>query len=141
MLRSIAVAGVFLGLVIAGPVSATAADPDGNIGIGGEAYDSGPYYWPARRGISCHEGRRIVASAGFRRVSPVDCHGSEVTYQGVRRDGMYRITLRSFNGRIKDVDRIRRWGGGYGGYDDDYDDRPYGGGGYGDGYDDDDDEY
>jgi hypothetical protein len=56
---------------------------------------------------------------------------------------MYSITLRSFSGRIKDVHRIRRWGGGYGGYDeDDYDDRPYGdGGGYGGGYDDYDNEY
>jgi len=154
MLKSMMVAGALtLGLVIAGPVGAARADTNVNIGIGlGGGYDSGPYYWLARRGISCGEGRRIVASAGFRRVSAVDCYGSEYTYRGIRRDGMYKITLKSSNGRIRDVDRIRRWGGGYGGgYDDDDDDNRYygggyggggyGGGGYGGGYDDYDDEY
>jgi hypothetical protein len=136
MLKYVAVAGALsLGLVIACPMGAAHADTNVSIGIGrGGVYDSGPHYWPARRGISCGEGRRIVASTGFRRVSVLDCHGREYTYRGIRRDGMYRITLRSSNGRIEDVDRIRRWGGGYD--DDDYDDRPYGGD-----YDDYDDEY
>ena len=144
MLKSMALAGaLFFGLVIVGPVSSARAGTNVDIGIGpGGTYDSGPYYWPARRGISCGEGRRIVASAGFRRVTPVVCHGREYTYRGIRRDSMYSITLRSFSGRIKDVHRIRRGGGGYGGYDeDDYNDRPYGDGGYGGGYDDYDDEY
>jgi hypothetical protein len=133
MLKTIMVAGIVcLGLAVAGPVGTTRA---GELGIGlGAGGGPGPSYWPARRGISCGQGGRIVASAGFRRVSPIDCHGTEYTYRGIRRDGLYKITLKSNSGRIKDVDRIRRWGGGGGGYDDDYDDGGYGGGGYGGGY-------
>jgi hypothetical protein len=156
MIKTMIVAGALLvGLVMTGPLDAArAADPDVDIGIElGGTYDSAPYYLPVRRGISCREGLRIVVSAGFRRVNPIDCHGSEYSYGAIRRDSLYRITLKSSNGRIKDVDRIRRWGGGYGGGygDDDYDDGyygggygggGYGGGGYGGGgYDDYDDEY
>jgi hypothetical protein len=35
---------------------------------------------------------------------------------------MFQITVRSRNGRITNVDRIRRGGGGYGDYDGGYDD-------------------
>jgi hypothetical protein len=81
-------------------------------------------------------------------VHPLDCHGSEYTYNGIRRDGAYKITLRQSNGRIKDVDRVRSrdsygWSGDYGD-DGDYSDRGYGygadgfsSGDYGAGFDDD----
>jgi hypothetical protein len=136
VIKTMMVAGALsLGLVMASPMGAARADSDVDIGIGlGGGYDPGPYYWPARQRISCREGARIVASAGFRRVQPFDCSGSEYGYRGFRRDNMYEITLRSSTGRIKDIDRIRR-GGGYG----DDDDGDYGGGyggGYGDDYDD-----
>lgn len=71
--------------------------------------------------ISCRQGARIVANYGFRRVRPMDCYGKEYAYRGFRRDSMYRIDVRSRNGRIVRIDRIRRGGGG-GGYGDDYDD-------------------
>lgn len=135
MIKTMVIAAALsVAMVVASPVSpARAADPDVDISIGlGGGYDPGPNYWPARTRISCREGRRIVASAGFRRVRPMDCQGSEYAYYGFRRDSMYKITLKSRSGRVVDIDRIRRWRG----YDEDYDDSEYGGG-----YDEYDDEY
>ena len=65
MLRALMVAGALsLGLIVAGPMGSARAESDFDAGIGlGGGYGPGPYYWPARRGISCGEGRRIVASA------------------------------------------------------------------------------
>jgi hypothetical protein len=141
--------GLCVGLVVTSPVGAARADTLVDIGIGfGAANDQGPYYWPARSGVSCGEGQRIVASGGFRKVTPVDCHGSEYTYRGIRDGGLYKITLRSSSGRIEDVARIRDWDrygwdGDYSG-EDDYSDRGYGysadgfgSGDYGAGFDDD----
>ena len=71
--------------------------------------------------ISCRQGARIVSDAGFRRVRPLDCSGSQYSYRGFRRDSMFQITVRSRNGRIMNVDRIRRGGGGYGDDDEDGD--------------------
>jgi len=150
MLKTLILAGgLCVGLVVTSPVCAARADTLVDIGIGfGAANDQGPYYWPARSGVSCGEGQRIVASGGFRKVTPVDCHGSEYTYRGIRDGGLYKITLRSSSGRIEDVARIRDWDrygwdGDYSG-EDDYSDRGYGysadgfgSGDYGAGFDDD----
>jgi hypothetical protein len=150
MLKTLMVAvGLCVGLVAASPVGAARADTLVGIGIGlGAANDQGPFYWPARSGVNCGEGRRIVASGGFRKVRPLHCHGSEYTYSGIRDDGQYKITLRSSSGRIEDVGRIGRWDpygwdGDYSG-EDDYSDRGYGysadgfgSGDYGAGFDDD----
>jgi len=150
MQRALMVAGALaLGLVIAHPAGAAPAGSDINVGIGlGGTDEAGAYYWPARSGISCGQGGRIAASAGFRRVHPVDCHGTEYTYNGIRHDGVYKITLKQSSGRIKDVDQIRSWDsygwdGDYEG-EDDYSDRGYGysdggfsSGDYGSGFDDD----
>lgn len=143
MLRTIMTAGTLsLAAVIASPIGAARADSNVDIGIGlGGGYDAGPYYWPARQRISCREGSRIVASAGFRRVRPFDCSGSEYGYRGFRRDNMYNITVKSSSGRILDIDRIRRSGGYGDDDDDDYGGGYGGGGGYGDDYDDYDDNY
>jgi len=118
MLKKFIVAGALalglLGVGVAGPASA-GADIDIGIGVG-------------RGGggrISCRQGAHIVANAGFRRVRPLDCSGSQYAYRGFRHDNMFEISVRSRSGRITNVERIRR-GGGYGG-----------GGGYGDDSDDD----
>jgi hypothetical protein len=146
MLRTLIVAVVLCGgLLVTNPAGAARA---GTIGmVLGAASDQSPYYWPARSGVSCGEGQRIVASGGFRKVRPLDCHGNEYTYRGVRNDGLYKITLRPSSGRIEDVDRIRNWdpygwSGDYSG--EDYSDRGYGysadgfaSGDYGAGFDDD----
>jgi hypothetical protein len=150
MLKALMVAGgLFIGLVVTSPVGEVRADMLVNIGTAlGVAGNQGSYYWPARSRVSCGEGQRIVASAGFRGVSPLSCHGSEYTYRGIRRDGLYRITLRSGSGRIGDVERIGSWDpyGWDGDYEveDNYSDRGYGysadgfaSGNYGAGFDDD----
>ena len=140
MFKTIMIAGALaLGMVFASPVGPARADADVDIGIGlGGGYGSDPYVWQARREISCRQGARIVASAGYRNVRPVDCSGSQYAYVGRRNDRNYKITVRSRNGNIIRVERIRRGGGGGwggGGYGDDYDDG-YDDGGYGDDYDD-----
>lgn len=141
MFKTMMVAGALsVGLVLASPVGPARADADVDIGIGlGGGYGSNPYYWQARRYISCREGSRIVFNAGFKNVRAVDCSGSQYGYMGRRGDRYYRISVRARNGNITQVQRIRRdggwgggygggWGGGYGGgYGDDYD-------GYGDDY-------
>lgn len=133
MLKTMLSAGVAcLAMAVIGAGGpASAADPNVAVGIGpGGTHDPGPGHWQAHRGLSCGQGGRIVALAGFRLVNPMDCHGSEYTYRGVRPDGLYKITLKSSNGRIKDIDQIRSfdrygWDGGYDG-EDDYGDRGFG---------------
>ena len=122
MAKKLIVAGA-LGLgLLAGPALA-GTNVDIGIGMGGGYGER----------ISCRQGARMVAYAGFRHVRPMDCSGSEYTYRGFRHDSLYRIVVRSRNGQIKYADRIRRGGYGGGGYDDGgYDD----GGGYDGGYDD-----
>ena len=102
----------------------------GALSLGLLAVDSGP----SQAGInidmgdgrvSCRQGASIVSNAGFRGVRPLDCNGRDYSYRGFRRGGMFEITVRSRNGRITNVDRIRRGGsGGYGegsGYGEDED--------------------
>jgi hypothetical protein len=114
MLKKLIVAGALslgmLGFDSVGPASA-GVDVDVGIGLGGG-------YGGGGGRISCRRGARIVASAGFRRVRPIDCNGSEYSYRGFRHGDLFRIDVKSRNGRIRNVDRIR-------GYDDDYDDGDY----------------
>lgn len=112
MIKNLIVAGAFsLGLLAVGSGSSLAG-VNIDIGIGGGGVGR----------ISCRQGARVVANAGFRRVRSIDCSGSEYSYRGVRRDNLFEITVKSRNGRITNIDRIRR-GGGYG--DDDDDDGDY----------------
>lgn len=123
MLKKLIAAGALtVGVLGFGATGQALAGTDVNIGIGlgGGYYDPGPVYYGGGRQISCRQGARIVASQGFRRVRPSDCKGSEYKYYAFRRGDMYKITMKSRNGRIKDIDRIRR-GGGWDDYDDDYD--------------------
>ncbi len=126
MLKKLIAAGALsLGMLAAGTAAPALAGTDIDIGIGlGGGYSKpAPRYYGGGR-ISCRQGARIVASEGFRRVRPIDCDGKEYTYQGLRRGDLYRIEVRSRNGNIRKIDRIRRGGGGGWGddYDDDYDD-------------------
>jgi len=120
--KLIAVGALTVGVLGFGTIGQASAGTDVNIGIGlgGGYYDPGPVYYGGGQQISCRQGARIVASAGFRRVRPSDCKGSEYKYYAFRRGDMYKITMKSRNGKIKDVDRIHR-----GGWDD-YDDDDYG---------------
>ena len=112
MFKNLIVAGALsLGLLALGS-GPSLAGVDVDIGIGGGGGGR----------ISCRQGARIVANAGFRRVRPIDCSGREYSYRGARRDNLFQITVRSRNGRITNVDRIRRGGGGYGDDDEDGED-------------------
>ncbi|MFZ5674508.1 MAG: hypothetical protein ACOZAM_16250 [Pseudomonadota bacterium] len=126
MLKKLVIGGALsLGVLGFGTAGQALAGTDIDIGIGvggGGYYQPGPSYGYGRGRISCRQGARIAASAGFRRIRPVDCSGSEYVYHGLRRGDLFRIQIRSRSGQIKDVDRIRRGGGWGGGYDDDYDD-------------------
>lgn len=119
MLKKLIMAGALsLGVLGFGTAGQALAGTDIDIGVGvgmGGYYQPRPTYYGGGR-ISCRQGARIVASAGYRRVRPMDCSGSEYVYRGTRRGDLFRIQVRSRSGSIKDVDRIRR------GYDDDYDD-------------------
>jgi hypothetical protein len=113
MFKNLIVAGALsFGLLAVEPVPSNAG-VDIDVGIGGGGGGR----------ISCRQGARIVSNAGFRRVRPIECNGREYSYRGFRRDSMFRIEVRSRNGRIISVDRIRRGGGG--GYGDDDDDGHY----------------
>lgn len=133
MFKTLVVAGgLSLGLLALGGTSQALAgsDIDIGIGLGGGYHQPGVRY--ARSGrISCRQGARIVRYEGFKRVRAVDCDGSTYSYYGFQRGRMFQINVRSRDGSIRDVARLRGGGGGYGGggYDD---------GGYGDDYDDDD---
>ena len=116
MLKTILVAATAgIGLMVF-DASQSMAGVDIDVGIGGQYR------------ISCRRGANIVANAGFRRVRPIECSGREYTYRGSRRDSIFSITVKSRNGRIVSIDRIRRSGG-------------YGDGGYGEEEDDGGDEY
>jgi hypothetical protein len=118
MLKKLIVAGTLsLGMLGFGGAGSASAGVDVDVGIGlGGGYGGGGR-------ISCRQGARIVASAGFRRVRPVDCSGSEYAYRGIRRGDLFSIQVKSRNGRIRNVYRIHGGGGGYD--DDDYDDGDY----------------
>lgn len=109
MIRTWIAAGTLsLGLLATGAIGPAQAGSSGiTIDIGGGGR------------ISCREGARIVRYNGFRDVRPIDCSGSSYSYRGFRRHGLFEIRLRSKNGRITDVIRLRGRGGGW---DDDYDD-------------------
>lgn len=125
MLKTLIIGGALsLGVLGFGATGQAQAGTDIDIGIGvggGGYYQPGPSYGYGRSRISCRQGARIAASQGFRRVRPDDCRGTEYRYIGQRRGDLFKIVINSRNGRIKDIDRIRRGGGGWG-YDDDYDD-------------------
>jgi hypothetical protein len=127
MFKTMVVAGgLVFGALASGGAGQALADSNIDIGIGGYS-ESGPRY--VRSGdISCRQGARIVRSAGFRGVRAADCEGRNYTYYGYRRDRMFQIEVRSRDGSIRNIKRLRGGGGGYGGgyddggYDDDYDD-------------------
>lgn len=95
-------------------------DGYGGWGGGSGAYDGGyddGYSWrrrydrrwdeprPMRRGISCAEGRNIVAASGFRGVFANDCSAPVYRYTGWKRGQQFRISV-SFRGNIVGVNPI-----------------------------------
>jgi hypothetical protein len=60
------------------------------------------------RRISCGEGERLLRHRGFRHVRRIDCRGQTYAYHGYRGPHLFRIVVRASNGRIIDLDRLRR---------------------------------
>jgi hypothetical protein len=59
------------------------------------------------RRITCSEGRRILHHRGFRDVRARDCRGSVFVYTGWRQGHRWWIDVRSRDGRITRLHRIR----------------------------------
>ncbi len=53
--------------------------------------------------VSCREGRRIVASRGFRDVRPLDCGARSLVYTARERGEPVEVTVSARNGRIVSV--------------------------------------
>jgi hypothetical protein len=60
------------------------------------------------RGITCAQGERILRNRGFRDVRRVNCRGRYFVYRGWRGGSRFEIAVRSSNGRVVDMRRIRR---------------------------------
>ena len=60
------------------------------------------------RGISCAQGERLLRNRGFRDVRRINCRGRYFVYRAWRGGSRFEIAVRSSNGRVVDVRRIRR---------------------------------
>ena len=60
------------------------------------------------RGITCAQGERLLRNRGFRDIRRVNCRGRYFVYRGWRGGSRFEIAVRSSNGRVVDVRRIRR---------------------------------
>ena len=84
------------------PPANAAVNIDVNIGFGiGTNLNRG-------RRLSCRQGERILRNRGFRDIRRINCSGRYFTYRGWRRDRRYEVSLRSRDGRVADVRRLRR---------------------------------
>ena len=97
----IAVIAVTLGLLLAPALPANDAGAVTiNISIGSSISNG--------RGITCSQGERRLRNRGWRDVRRIDCRGSRFVYRGWRGGNRYEVVLRSRDGRVTSVRRIRR---------------------------------
>ncbi len=59
------------------------------------------------RGITCVQGERLLRNRGFRDIRRIDCRGRYFVYRGWRGGSRLEITVRSSNGRVVNMRRIR----------------------------------
>jgi hypothetical protein len=98
--RALACLAIVLGL-LAAPAVLPAAAQSVNININvGTSLNNG-------RGISCAQGERILRNRGFRDVRRIDCRGRHFVYRAWRGGSRFEITVRSSNGRVVNIRRIR----------------------------------
>jgi hypothetical protein len=99
--RFLALPAVLLALMLV-PVASAPADASVTININiGSSISNG-------RGISCAQGERMLRNRGFRDVRRIDCRGRYFVYRAWRGGSRYEITVRSSNGRVVNIRRIRR---------------------------------
>lgn len=60
------------------------------------------------RRISCAQGERLLRNRGFSDIRRIDCGGRYFVYRGWRGGSRFEIAIRSSNGRVVDIRRIRR---------------------------------
>jgi hypothetical protein len=97
----VACLAIVLGLLLApGVMSPTAEAVTININVGSSLNNG--------RGITCAQGERILRNRGFRDVRRVNCRGRYFVYRGWRGGSRFEIAVRSSNGRVVDMRRIRR---------------------------------
>ena len=60
------------------------------------------------RRITCREGERLLRDRGFRDIRRIDCRGRYFVYRAWRRNNRFEIALRSHDGRVMDMRRLRR---------------------------------
>ena len=95
---------IVLGLLalLAMPAATVPADASVTINIGvGTSLNHG-------RGITCRQGAQILRNRGFRDVRRVNCSGRFFVYRAWRGASRFEIAVRSSNGRVADMRRIRR---------------------------------
>ncbi|WP_421695636.1 hypothetical protein [Aestuariivirga sp.] len=59
------------------------------------------------RGITCVQGERLLRNRGFRDIRRIDCRGRYFVYRAWRGGRRFEITVRSSNGRVVNMRRIR----------------------------------
>jgi hypothetical protein len=99
--RIVAVLAVILGLflvpaIMPAPVEAVTV----NINIGTNLSNG--------RGITCAQGERHLRNRGFRDVRRINCRGRYFVYRAWRGGNRFEIAVRSRDGRVVDVRRLRR---------------------------------
>jgi hypothetical protein len=99
--RAFACIAIVTGLLLAPAVTPTPVEAVTiNINIG-TSLNNG-------RGITCAQGERLLRNRGFRDIRRVNCRGRYFVYRGWRGSSRFEIAVRSSNGRVVDVRRIRR---------------------------------
>jgi hypothetical protein len=99
--RSLTAFAIALGLLLTPAVMPTPADAvTVNITVGSNLNNG--------RGITCSQGERLLRNRGFRDIRRVNCQGRYFVYRGWRGGNRFEIAVRSSNGRVVDVRRIRR---------------------------------
>ena len=99
--RIFALMAITLGLLMTPatmPVPANAVTVNINVG---SSLKSG-------RRISCAQGERLLRNRGFRDIRRIDCRGRHFVYRGWRGGSRFEITVRSSDGRVVNMRRIRR---------------------------------
>lgn len=59
------------------------------------------------RSITCSQGERLLRNRGFRDVRRMDCRGRYFVYRAWRGNSRFEITIRSRDGRVVNMRRIR----------------------------------
>lgn len=101
MIRRIAASlTIVIGLLLTPVVMPTPADAvTVNINVGSSVNNG--------RSITCSQGERLLRNRGFRDVRRMDCRGRYFVYRAWRGNSRFEITIRSRDGRVVNMRRIR----------------------------------